>query len=100
MTHQVLKSGVPPLTEIVGPGITFNCGTAHVPHLINFVRLGFFTPPEILRVGFFMDFPKSVGFSMVVFLWCFFLCKSVFSTDWQILDLTTSAKKGYVIGGM
>ena len=32
-------------------------------------------PPEILRVGFFMDFLKSAGFSMVVFLWCF-LCKS------------------------
>ena len=32
---------------------------------INSIRVGFFMPPEILRVGFFMDFPKSVGFSMV-----------------------------------
>ena len=35
--------------------------------MINSVTVGFFMSPEILRVGFFMDFPKSVGFSMVVF---------------------------------
>ena len=29
--------------------------------------MGFFMPPDILRVGFFMNFPKSVEFSMVVF---------------------------------
>ena len=46
------------------------------PKMINSVTVGFFMPPEILRVGFIMDFPKSVGFSMVVFLWFGFLCKS------------------------
>ena len=34
---------------------------------LKIVTVGFFMSPENLRVGVFMDFPKSVGFSMVVF---------------------------------
>ena len=45
--------------------------------MINSITVGFFMPPEILTVGFFMDFPKSVGFSMVVFFMVGFLCKSL-----------------------
>ena len=31
--------------------------------MINSVTVGFFMPPEILRVGFFMDFPKTGVFN-------------------------------------
>ena len=40
-----------------------------------------FYAPEILRVGFFMDFPKSVGFSMLVFF------TVVFYVSWLVSQL-------------
>ena len=36
-------------------------------YVVKIVIVGFFMPPEILRVGFFMGWPKKVGFLMVVF---------------------------------
>ena len=58
--------------------------------MINSVTVGFFMSPEILRVGFFMDFPKSVGFSMVGFFMVGFLCKSFYKTTLPICSQETA----------
>ena len=59
------------------------------PKIINSVRVGFFMPPEIWR-DIWMDFLKSVRFSMVVFFMVGFLYKS-----WKVFTTTAKHSKLY-----
>ena len=57
---------------------------------VNGAKTGFFMSPEILRVGFFMGWPKRMGFLMVVFFMVVFYDPHTNSIVWTIEYLLLS----------